>query len=55
MRLQKENKRTWLWHEERPVVREGVSETDEEPEGDGREEPRLPAWLIRLLVPASEV
>ena len=50
MRLQKENKRTWLWHEERPVVREVVSETDEEPE-----EPRLPAWLIRLLVPASEV
>jgi hypothetical protein len=52
MRLQRENKRTWLWHEGRPVVREEV----EKDEGLERpEEPRLPAWLIRLFVPASEV
>lgn len=44
MRLREKTQRTWLWHEDRPVVREEVSEKEEEPE-----EPRFPAWLVQLL------
>jgi hypothetical protein len=54
MRLQRENKRTRLWHEDRPMVREEV-EKDERSGDEEPDEPRLPAWLIRLFVPASEV
>lgn len=54
MRLQQETQRTWLWHEDRPMVREEVKK-DEEPDGEEPDEPRLLAWLIRLFVPASEV
>lgn len=38
-------RRTWLWHEERPVERKGL----EEDEPAEPEEPEYPAWLLRLL------